>query len=124
MDWITGFIDHLYTPLGTTGFYSITAKLHNSQFTTKAVKHFPACCDLTIRFLTTAYNSGDSSSPCAHINPSPTLAQNWLPALSSGTLNLILFGNCQLSPFQLFSIILATANSGDSLSYLKLSILS
>jgi hypothetical protein len=31
--WIIGFIDTLYTPLGTTGNYSAIADLHTLQFT-------------------------------------------------------------------------------------------
>jgi hypothetical protein len=33
MDWMVGFIDTLYTPLGTTGKYSAIANLHTLQFT-------------------------------------------------------------------------------------------
>jgi hypothetical protein len=33
MDWMIGFIDTLYTPLGTTGSYSSAADLHTLQFT-------------------------------------------------------------------------------------------
>jgi hypothetical protein len=29
LDWWIGFIDHLYTPLGTATNYSVTANLHN-----------------------------------------------------------------------------------------------
>jgi hypothetical protein len=47
MNWISGFIDHLYTALGTTGNYSAIAGLHNSQFTTATTKLLPACCVLT-----------------------------------------------------------------------------
>jgi hypothetical protein len=32
MDWMTGFIDTLYTPLGTTDNYNATADLHTLQF--------------------------------------------------------------------------------------------
>jgi hypothetical protein len=33
MEWTIGFIDTLYTPLGTTSNYSAIADLHTSQFT-------------------------------------------------------------------------------------------
>jgi hypothetical protein len=33
LDWMIGFIDHLYTQLVTTGNYSATANLHTLQFT-------------------------------------------------------------------------------------------
>jgi hypothetical protein len=36
IDWMIGFIDTLYTPLGTTGSYSAIADLHTLQF---AVTH-------------------------------------------------------------------------------------
>jgi hypothetical protein len=37
---VNGFIDHLYTPLGTTDSYRATADLHNSQITTAPAKSF------------------------------------------------------------------------------------
>jgi hypothetical protein len=33
MDWMIGFIDTLYAPLGTTGNYSAIVDLHTLQFT-------------------------------------------------------------------------------------------
>jgi hypothetical protein len=33
LDWMIGFIDTLYTPLGTTDNYSAIADLHTLQFT-------------------------------------------------------------------------------------------
>jgi hypothetical protein len=33
LDWIIGFIDTIYTPLGTTGNYSAIADLRTLQFT-------------------------------------------------------------------------------------------
>jgi hypothetical protein len=35
---MTGFIDHLYTPFGSTGDYSAVASLYNSQITTAPAK--------------------------------------------------------------------------------------
>jgi hypothetical protein len=50
------------TPLGTTSsYYSATADLYTSQFTTAPAKPFPACCVLISRSLATASNGGDSS---------------------------------------------------------------
>jgi hypothetical protein len=54
-----GFIDHLYTRLGTTSSYSATTDLYNSQITTAPAKHFPFCCVFTVP-LVTASNNGDS----------------------------------------------------------------
>jgi hypothetical protein len=50
-----GFIDHLYTPLGTTSNYSATANLRNSQITTAPTKPFPACCVFTSCSLAVAF---------------------------------------------------------------------
>jgi hypothetical protein len=37
---VNGFIDHFYTPLGTTSNYSAIADLRNSQITTAPAKLF------------------------------------------------------------------------------------
>jgi hypothetical protein len=58
---VNGFIDYLYTPLGTTSTYNAIADFHNSQITTAPAKPFPACCVFTSRSLEKASNSGDSS---------------------------------------------------------------
>jgi hypothetical protein len=81
IDWMNGFIDHLYTRLGTTGNYSAIAVLHNSQITVPT-KHFPACCVLTSRFLATASNSGDSSASCAQVLLSQSPVQSSCLSLS------------------------------------------
>jgi hypothetical protein len=39
-DKVNGFINHLYTPLGTKSTYIATANLHNSQITTAPAKPF------------------------------------------------------------------------------------
>jgi hypothetical protein len=75
MDWITGFIGHLYTPVGTTSNSSAISNLHTLQFTTAPVKPFPACCVLTSRFLVKASNSGNSSASRAHVVPCRTGCQ-------------------------------------------------
>jgi hypothetical protein len=50
--WMIGFIDHLYTPLGTTGNYRAIADLHTLQFTVTH-KHTPGFSVFTSRILTT-----------------------------------------------------------------------
>jgi hypothetical protein len=40
--WMIGFIDFLYTPLGTTGNYSAIADLHTLQFTVTHTLEFSA----------------------------------------------------------------------------------
>jgi hypothetical protein len=65
---VNGFIDHLYTPLGTTSNHSAAANLHNSQITT--AKSSPACSVFNGRFLVTGVNSGDSSASRAQVLPS------------------------------------------------------
>jgi hypothetical protein len=61
------FIDHLYTPLGTTGNYNTITNLYILQITTALAKPLPACCVLTSRSLVTASNSGDSSTTRAQV---------------------------------------------------------
>jgi hypothetical protein len=75
-----GFIDTLFTPLGTTGNHSATAIL----------RIFPAYV-LTIRFLATASNSGSFSASRAQVLPSPTLVQNCVPAIPSTEVDRRLF---------------------------------
>jgi hypothetical protein len=57
---VNGFIEHLYTRLGTTSNYSATTDLYNSQITTEPAKPFPACRVFISRSLVTGSNSGDS----------------------------------------------------------------
>jgi hypothetical protein len=49
-----GYIDHLYTPLGTASNCSAIAELHSLQITTATTKPSPACCVLNSRSLATA----------------------------------------------------------------------
>jgi hypothetical protein len=59
--WVDiGYIDHLYTRLGTKSNYSVIANLHTLHITTAHAKSFPACCVFTSRFLLTVSNGGDS----------------------------------------------------------------
>lgn len=57
-----GFIDHLYTQLGTKSNYSTITNLHNLQIATAHTKCFPACCVFTSCSLIVASNSRDSSA--------------------------------------------------------------
>jgi hypothetical protein len=57
-----GFIDHLYTQLGTTSNYSALANIHHSQITTAHAKYFPARSVFTSSCLVTASNNGYSSA--------------------------------------------------------------
>jgi hypothetical protein len=50
LDWMIGFIDTLYTQLGTTGNYRAIAALHTSQFT---VTHALGYSVFTSRILVT-----------------------------------------------------------------------
>jgi hypothetical protein len=50
LDWMIGFIDTLYTPLGTTCNYSATADLQTVQFT---FTHTLGFSDFTSRILAT-----------------------------------------------------------------------
>jgi hypothetical protein len=109
LDWITGFIGHLYIPLVSTSSYSATANLHNSQFITAPSKPFLAFV-FTSRSLATASNSGDSSASHAHVVPSPTLLQNCLPAVYSGALSPVLCCSCQLPTISLPSLLYYSDN--------------
>jgi hypothetical protein len=50
LDWMIGFIDTLYTPLGTTGNYRAIADLHTLQFTAAHTLGFSV---FTSRYLAT-----------------------------------------------------------------------
>jgi hypothetical protein len=91
LDWIIGFISLIYSWLVTTSNYSATANLHTLLITTVPAKPFPACCVFTSRTLATASNSGHSSASRADVAPSPTLAQNCLPAIPSTELDRYIF---------------------------------
>jgi hypothetical protein len=101
MHFVTGYIDHLYTPLITTSNHSTTANLQTLEFTIAPAKPFPACCVLTSRSLAKASNSGEYSASRSKVLSSPTLVQNYLPAISSGTLKPILCCSCQLPTAQI-----------------------
>jgi hypothetical protein len=64
MTWyglLNGFIDHLYTRLGTASNYSIIADIHTLQIATARVKP-QSCIVFPSRCLVTALSNGDSSA--------------------------------------------------------------
>jgi hypothetical protein len=83
---------------------------------TATAKPFPGCCVLTSHSLATASNNGEFSVFRAQTLPSPTLVQNFLPAMFSTELD-----------HHLFSVSLAelncTQHSTIFLNYLRLPIL-
>jgi hypothetical protein len=107
-----GFIDHLYTRLGTTNHYSATSNLQNSQH---PLSHFPVFSVFS-RFLTTVSNSGDFSASRAQVLPSRTLVQNCQPAVPSTELGRHLFSGS-------VAVLSFTNRSTLSLDYLRLPIL-
>jgi hypothetical protein len=64
---LNGFIDLLYTPLGTTSNYNAIANLYNSQITRAPAKPFSASCFFVGCSLATASNSGHSSASRAQV---------------------------------------------------------
>jgi hypothetical protein len=95
LDWMFGFIDTLYTPLGTTGNYSAIAVLHTLQF---AVTH-TSVLSLLHSPLVVSWQRIKS-----HINSSLHCLLPFLPLFS------IIF-DCRFSQF-----IAATANFGTRLN--------
>jgi hypothetical protein len=57
---VTGFIDHLYTRLGTTSNYNAIADLHTLQITKAHAKSAQSA--FSSHFLVTDLNNGDSSA--------------------------------------------------------------
>jgi hypothetical protein len=57
---VNGFVDHLYTRLGTTSIYSAIAGLHTLHITRTHDKSSQST--FTSRFLVTDLNNGDSSA--------------------------------------------------------------
>jgi hypothetical protein len=55
LDWMIGFIDTLYTPLGSTGNYSAIADLHTSRYTVTHTLRFSV---FTSRILVTDFYTG------------------------------------------------------------------
>jgi hypothetical protein len=64
---INGFIDHVYTPLGTTSNYSAIANLYTLQIITAPAKIFSSLLFFISRYLATDFNSGDSSASRAQV---------------------------------------------------------
>jgi hypothetical protein len=100
---VNGFIDLLYTPLGTTSNYSATFNLHTLQITTAPAKPFPACCVLTWQQLLTvdilqlsALRSSCRSLPCITQLSTPEL----LIEFSAETANYLLVVSSQSSSAQ------------------------
>jgi hypothetical protein len=84
---VNGFIDHLYTPLGTTRYYGTTVNLHNVQITTAPAEPFPALCVRTSHSMAMVSNSGDSSLSRIQVLPSPALVHKCLPAIPTNELD-------------------------------------
>jgi hypothetical protein len=119
MDWIFDLLITYTHHSGTTRKFTALPLISTLYISPQHPLRLLQPAVFTSRSLATTSNSGDSSALRAHAVPSPTLLQNCLPAISPGTPNPILCCNCQLSRCHLFSIILPTATSGDSLNYLR-----
>jgi hypothetical protein len=75
---VNGFIDHLYTPLGTVSNYSAVANLHTLQITTAPAKLFSSLQIFISCYLATASVTGDSSTSHAQVLSSQPPVQNCL----------------------------------------------
>jgi hypothetical protein len=75
LDWMIGFIDTLYTPLGTAGNYSAVADLHTLHFT---VAYTLVSSDFTIRILATDISL---TVTAAHMKSSSHSLIPFLPSL-------------------------------------------
>jgi hypothetical protein len=73
---VNRFIDHLYTPLGTTSNYSATANLRTLQITASNIKIFQARTLFNSCFLVTDVNSGDSSASHIQVLPVRPISRN------------------------------------------------
>jgi hypothetical protein len=81
---VNGFIDYLYTALGTTRNYSTIVNLHSSKITTASATPSPACC-LQQPFPATASNSGDSSASRAHVVTVRRITRNYTHSTDLGS---------------------------------------
>jgi hypothetical protein len=84
------FIDHLYTPLGTTSNYSAIADLYTLQITTAPAKSSPVCGFSNSHSLATACNGGDSSASSAQVllSQPPVMNSCQLSTLAPSLLSL------------------------------------
>jgi hypothetical protein len=115
---VNGFIDHLYTPLGTTSNYSCRWSPH-SQIITAPARSSPACYVFNSRSLATASNSGDSSR--AQILSSQSSLQNstlnWqLPGWRPVHTILLVFSS--QADIQLTTLRQLTGSESESESYI------
>jgi hypothetical protein len=119
IDWIIGFIDHLYTQHGSTRNYSAIAistlygsPQHPLSFSSLLCLHQP--------FPGKGSNNGDSSASRAQVLPSLTLIQNWLPTIPSTELDWHLFSSSlaesKRTQYSTNSIILSTGLGPSSYS--------
>jgi hypothetical protein len=97
MDWISDLLTTFTHHSELQAINSAIANLHDPSIFKPAV--------FTRRSLATVSNSGDSSASRAHVVPSPTLVQNCLPGIYSGTLNPILCCSRQLQTVSLLSLL-------------------
>jgi hypothetical protein len=76
LDWWTGFIDHLCTPLGITSNYKLLliSALYKSQ---QLLLSLFQSAVFTSRSLETASNSGDSSASLSHVVTVRWISRNW-----------------------------------------------
>jgi hypothetical protein len=70
------FIDHIYTPLGTTRNHSAAADLYTLQTTAAKTKSSPARSAFNSRLLVTDVNSGDFSASRAQVLPIRQISRN------------------------------------------------